>query len=203
MISGDVVCSKCQHIFSFSAIENFFTKKANRTDLERSKDIFMKSKPRANFLTISTINKNAVPIREISSIKFDEIRQHLGIDNITSAAFEGIQTLCDFKEKSLYFLMQDAYSNIVGYKKLYRKPNEKLIETTFPESNSYGAVVLPPFAKRGSRDSRTAIIVLNMLDALAIRMEKRNSKIFEKIFDSITCKSKQPIIIIINCIIFQ
>lgn len=142
----------------------------------------MRSKPRPNFFTISTINKDAIPISEIDSTKFDEIRQHLGIDNLTSAAFEGIQAFCDLKKKSLYFLMQDAYSNVVGYKKLSKKPNEKMIETTFPESNSYGAVVFSPFVKRGTRDSKTAIIVLNMLDALALRMEKRNSKILKRIF---------------------
>ena len=70
--------------------------------------------------------------------------------------------------------MLDVESNIVGYKKLSRLDDGKMTETTVPEQNSFGAVIFSPIAKRGFRDQRTAILVVNMLDALALRMEKTN-----------------------------
>lgn len=175
IFSGDVVCSKCQHVFSFSAIEKFFTK-SRTTDLDRARELFLKSKPKTNFLTADAMQKGAVPVNEMSTNELLELFQHLGFQKIEPSVFQGVQAFCHAKRKSLYFPMQDVESNFVGYKKLSRLNDENPItETTFPEQNSFGAVIFPPIVKRGFRDHRTAILVLNLLDALALRMEKTNS----------------------------
>lgn len=169
------MCSKCQHIFSFSAIEKFFTKSHKSTaDLERARDFFLRSKPKKKILTVETIHKGAVPISEIQSNELHDITEHLGLSKIDENAFQGIHAFCHAKTKKLYFPMHDIELNIVGYKQLSKTSDGQMIETTFPETNSFGAVIFHPKSKRGIRDQRTAILVVNMMDALALRMEKSN-----------------------------
>lgn len=175
LISGDVVCSRCQHIFSFSTFDKFFAKSYRSTaDMERARDLFMRSKPKPIILTADTIQKGAVPINEVPTNELLEIIQFLGLQKIEPVVFQGIHAFCHVKRKTLYFPMLDVESNIVGYKKLARLADAKMTETTVPEQNSFGAVIFPPIIKRGFRDQRTAILVVNMLDALALRMEKNN-----------------------------
>lgn len=168
------MCSKCQHIFSFSAVEKFFAKShKSLTDFERSRDIFIKSKPKIKVLSPTTIHKDAVPISEVSDDVIQEVIEYLGITKIDSSAFQSVHAFCHAKRKTLYFSMHDVDSNIVGYKKMSKPNDANMIETTFPETNSFGAVIFPPVAKR-SRDHKTAILVVNLIDALALRMEKTN-----------------------------
>lgn len=172
-----MVCSKCQHVFSFSVIEKFFTKSHKSvSDLERARDLFMRSKPKKKTLTIEAIHKEAVPVSEIQSIEMQEIMEHLGL-KIDESSFQGVHAFCHAKMKKLYFPMHDNESNIVGYKKLSKSIEGQTIETTLPETNSFGAVIFPPIIKRGFRDQKTAILVVNMLDALALRMEKTNGEL--------------------------
>lgn len=168
------MCSKCQYVFSFSAIEKQFTK-SRTTDLNRARELFMKSKPKTTILTADTIQKGAVPISEMPTNELLEIIQHLDLKKIEPDVFHGVQAFCHAKRKTLYFPMQDVDANFVGYKKLSRLNDDNPVtETTFPEQNSFGVVIFPPMVKRGFRDHKTAILVLNMLDALALRMEKTN-----------------------------
>lgn len=176
-IPGDVVCSKCQHVFSFSVIEKFFTKSHKSvSDFERARDLFMRAKPKKKNLTIDTIQKGAVPVLEIQNAEIQEVVEHLGLLKIDKNAFQGVHAFCHLKMKKLYFPMHDNDSNIVGFKKLSRSTEGQTIETTYPETNSFGAVIFPPITKRGFRDQRTAILVVNMPDALALRMEKSNGE---------------------------
>lgn len=127
------------------------------------------------------IQKNAKPVQDMTPDALDEVITHLNIQKIDSTVLLGVQAFCHEKRNALYFPMLDVQSNIVGYKKLHRPLSasgdlQKMTETTTPEQNSYGAVIFPPIHKRGHRDQKTAIIVLNMLDALALRMEKTNCK---------------------------
>lgn len=171
------MCSKCQYIFSFSAIEKFYTsdkQKRKSIDFQRDRDLFLKSKPKPTSLTPLTINKDAIPIKDIESSELNGVLDHLGLENITEIAFHESGILCNAKRKVLYFPMQDANLTVTGYKKLSRIVNGQIMETTIPETESFGAVILPPIQKRGPRDQRTAILVLNVLDALALRMQKHN-----------------------------
>lgn len=173
--SGDVVCSKCQHVFSFSAIEKFFTKSHRSTDLDRARDLFLRSKPKPNILTAATIHKDAVPVSQMLNLQLQSVFQHLGLSKIEPDTLLGLNAFCYAKRKVLYFPMLDVESNIVGYKRLSRLPDADLTETTLPEQNSFGAVIFHPL-KRGFREQRTAILVVNMLDALALRSQKNNGE---------------------------
>lgn len=177
-----MVCSKCQHVFSFSAIEKFFTKThKSATDVERARDLFMRAKPMKKILTVEAIHKGAVPVSDIQTTEILDIVEHLGLLKIDESAFQGIHAFCHAKMKKLYFPMHDSESNIVGYKKMSKSTDSQTIETTYPETNSFGAVIFPPILKRGFRDQKTAILVVNMLDALALRMEKSNGKLITNI----------------------
>lgn len=143
-------------------------------DLDRARDIFLRSKPKKIALTAATIQKGAVPIKEISDIELKEVLQYLGLEKIDPTIFMGIHAFCHPKRRILYFPMIDVEGNIVGYKKLTRLPDAEIVESTVPEENSFGAVIFHPLVKRGYRDQRTAVIVVNMLDALALRCEKNN-----------------------------
>lgn len=155
-------------------IEKFFTKSPS-LNLDRTRELFLKSKPKTNILTVDAIQKGAKPVNEMTTNELLEIIQYLGLQNIEPNVFQGVQAFCHAKRKTLYFPIQDIESNFIGYKKLSRLNDESPItETTFPEHNSFGAVIFSPIVKRGFRDHRTAILVLNMMDALALRMEKTN-----------------------------
>lgn len=142
--------------------------------MERARDLFMGSKPKPIVLTADTIQKDAVPVNDVPTNDLYEILHFLGFQKIEPSVFEGLHAFCHVKRKTLFFPMLDVESNIVGYKKLSRLADGKMAETTVPEQNSFGAVIFSPIAKRGFRDQRTAILVVNMLDALALRMEKTN-----------------------------
>lgn len=172
---GDVVCSKCQYIFSFNTFEKFFSKShRSPADMERARDLFIRSKPKPIILAADLIQKGAIPANEVPSNELIEIFQFLGIQKIEPNVFQGLHAFCHVKRKTFYFPMLDIESNIVGYKKLSRLSDDKMIETPVPEQNSFGAVIFSPIVKRGFRDQKTAILVVNMLDALALRMEKNN-----------------------------
>lgn len=145
-------------------------------ELNRARDLFVRSKPKPTILTCEMIHKNAKPVQDMSADELIEVIQYLDIRKIEPTVFQGIQAFCNANQNKLYFPMLDIQSNIVGYKKLSRPKNDVMnfTETTIPEQNSYGAVIFPPMIKRGPRDQKTAIIVLNIVDALALRMEKTN-----------------------------
>lgn len=61
--TGDVVCSKCQHIFSFSVIEFFFTKSQFLMNLDCARNYyntFLLSKHKKTAITAATIQNGAV-----------------------------------------------------------------------------------------------------------------------------------------------
>lgn len=143
----------------------------------------MRSKPKPTVFTSEMMHKDAVPVQDVPTNEMLEILQYLDVRKIEPTVFQGVQAFCHVKRKSLYFPMIDIQSNIVGYKKLSRPSKgddddddfvARVIETTIPERNSYGAVIFSPISKRGYRDQKTAVIVLNVVDALALRMEKTN-----------------------------
>lgn len=142
--------------------------------MERSRDLFIRSKPKPIILSADLIQKGAVPATEVPTNELLEIFQFFGVQKIEPTVFQGIHAFCHAKRKTLYFPMLDVGSNIIGYKKLSRLSDDKMTETTVPEQNSFGAVIFSPIVKRGFRDQKTAILVVNMLDALALRMEKNN-----------------------------
>lgn len=145
-------------------------------DLDRARDLFLRSKPKITALTAATIQKGAVPISEMPDDELQDVLQYLGLAKFEPATFLGVQAFCHSQLKILFFPMLDVAGNIVGYKRLSRPQDAELVESTFPEQNSFGSVIFHPLAKRGTRDHKTAILVVNMLDALALRMEKSNGK---------------------------
>lgn len=172
-----MICSKCQHTFSFNVVEPFFAQQLSIADHKKSQDLFMKSKPKLSTGGYASSQVNAVPVSDVNSETFEEILQHLDLYGITSTAFEATSILCDPKRKSLYFGMRGPQLDHLGCKELSKNPHNNLVETiTSPESNSYGVVMLPPSTKRGVKDTKTAIVVLTLRDALALRMEKSNGK---------------------------
>lgn len=120
--------------------------------------------------------KDAVPISEVGTDELLQIIEHLRLQPIEPSVIQGVQAFCNAKRKKLYFPMLDVHSNVIGYKKLSRQIESNVTETTVPEKNSFGAVIFSPIVKRGFRDQATAILVTNMMDALALRTEKSNGK---------------------------
>lgn len=174
--AGDVVCPKCQHIFSFNVAEPFFRSELSAADQAKSRDLFFKSKPLLYAETYASLQENAVPAGELEPAVFAGILEHLDLHGIAAAAVEMVPpVLCDPQKKSLYFAMRGANADDVGHKELVRNPISGQVETiTSPESSSYGVVTFAPSTKRGVRDTKTAIIVLTLRDALALRTEKSN-----------------------------
>lgn len=169
-----MVCSKCQYIFSYNAIEQFYNNKGKLADIQRNREMFMNSKPKPAAQTASKIDKDAVPINEIDTNELQPIMSHLGLENLIEPLLQETGIYCNISSKVLYFPMLDADSNISGFKTLSRTANRGITESTIPETNNFGIVILPPVVKKGPKDQKTAILVLNMLDALALRREKQN-----------------------------
>lgn len=138
----------------------------------------MKSKPPLYSETHAGPRLNAVPVSDVDPTVFENVLHHLDLCGITSAAFDAaMPVLCDPEKKSLYFSMRGSEPNDVGHKELIRNANNGLVETiTSPESNSYGVITFAPSTKRSIKDAKTAIVVLTLRDALALRMEKNNGK---------------------------
>lgn len=169
-----MVCSKCQYIFSYNAIEQFYNYKGKLADIQRNREMFMSSKPIRASLTASKIDKDAVRINEIDTNELQPIVSNLGLEHLIETLLQETGIYCNKSSKIIYFPMLDADSSISGFKTLSRTTNRGITETTIPETNNFGIVILPPFVKKGPKDQKTAILVLNMLDALALRREKQN-----------------------------
>lgn len=184
LILGDVVCSKCQHTYSFTVVEPFFEKQLSVAEHEKSQHLFLKSKPKLCADKYASSLPNAIPVSDVSPEKLVEILQHLDLHGITATALEATAARCDPKKMSLYFDMHgpELGTNYLGCKELFRNPENNLVQTrTLPESHSYGVIVLPPCPRKGPKDAKTAIVVLTLRDALALRMEKFNGK-YETLF---------------------
>lgn len=132
----------------------------------------MHAKPKINDYNIHAIDADAVDVTNLLPIEIESVCSDMGMEKITVAAFEAILVYCNTKRKIFYFPMLDVDNTIVGYKKLSKNENNNSFrEETIPESHSFGVVLAP--AKRTTKDQqKNAILVVNMLDALAIRMQK-------------------------------
>lgn len=172
-----MVCSKCQYIFSYNAIEQFYNNKGKLADIQRNREMFMNTKPTPASLTASKIDKDAVSINEIDINVLQPIMNHLGLEHLIETLLQQTGIYCNISSKVLYFPMLDADSSISGFKTLSRTVNRGITETTIPDTNNFGIVILPPVIKKGPKDQKTAILVLNMLDAMALRREKQNGKL--------------------------
>lgn len=91
------------------------------------------------------------------------------------SVFESLGVTCDPNTNTLYFPLQDADAQMVGYKTLSRQ-NDIVVETTFPDSNSFG-VLFAGVPKLSGKEAN-AVVVLNVPDLLALSMQKLNSKTF-------------------------
>lgn len=177
---GDVVCSSCQYIYSFSVIEEFFVDAGTQKNVNirrNNLELFIRGKPMIRLYPPDAIDKKAVPKDQLQGDDLAAVCAHLGIDSIADSAFDDLHMLCNISEKLLYFPMQDAERNFVGYKMLSRGANGLPVEKTVPPSNSFGVIVASPYSslKRLPKEqTKTAIVVLNMLDVLAIRTQKTN-----------------------------
>lgn len=172
-VSGDVVCPSCQHICSFSAIQNFFDPKTVKSEkCTKMRDHFLHAKPPVNRFQIEDIDAGAAKVSDMSMEEVDGICDQLGMEKITFAAFENLNAYCNLEKRILYFPLKDVDGFVVGYKKLSKNNNDdKIREETIPESNSFGVVIAT--TKRLTKDqAKHAIIVVNVLDTLAIRMQK-------------------------------
>lgn len=173
-----MVCSKCQYIFSFSAIENFYTSvKSQRvtTDLKKQRDLFIKSKPITDLPTSKIIDEIAVPVDKLPIDKLEEICKNLKLNEALASAFENLGLLYNFNDNILYFPMHDVDNRIIGYKKLFRQ-NNKTVEETLPESRVFGTIIVSPGTKKSHKEVKTAILVLNIPDVLTLRMQHLNCK---------------------------
>lgn len=174
--TGDVVCSKCQYIFSFSAIEKFYTRtQKNQVDLQKQHDLFIKSKPPVQLYTPENIDAHAIPVDDLDPEQRDEIYTSLDLGEIFTSSIDGLGLLYNFNENILYFPMHDVDNRIVGFKALSRR-NKRIIEETVPDTRSWGMVMVPPVSKRGQKESKAAILVLNVLDVLALRTQNISCK---------------------------
>lgn len=179
-LTGDVVCSSCQYIYSFSVIEEFFVdaRTPKNVNIQRKNlELFIRGKPMILLYPPDAIDDKAVPKDQLQPDDLAAVCAHLGIENIADSAFDDLHMLCNVNEKRLYFPMQDAERNFVGYKMLGRGANGLPVEETVPLSNSFGAVVASAYSSSNrlpKEQTKTAIVVLNMLDVLAIRTQKTN-----------------------------
>lgn len=160
-------------------IEEFYQPpvKGGKTQSDRLKslNIFMNSKPTVITYDINKIDANSLPVSSLEATDFEAICQHLNLQKIQQSTFEGLNAFCNVEKKTLYFPMQDVNGQNVGYKTLYSKSGS-VLEDTVPETNSFGAVIVAAKTKRSQKEPKTAVIVLNVLDALAIRSQNPKGK---------------------------
>lgn len=167
-----MVCPSCQFVFSFSKVEYFFlnAKKINSVYTSH-KSNFLNSKPtKQNYSLLN--EKDLQTIQIVSETQVLDIFQHLNIQNISPNQLKSTDLLCDHVNKMLYYPMVDVYGATVGFKKLLMRKGE-IVEETVPDSNSFGAVILP--AKKPQKTKR-AILVLNLLDFLSLVGESNNGE---------------------------
>lgn len=171
MFLGDVICPSCQFVFSFSKVEYMFQNaKTNNNSIYAShKANFINSKPVVpNYSLIN--NKDLQSIKTMSDMHVLDIFEHLNIKNISPNQIKSTDLFCDYTNKVLYYPMVDIYATTIGFKKL-SSSNAEILEETVPDSNGFGAVLLP--AKKQQKAKR-AILVLNLLDFLSLIGESNN-----------------------------
>lgn len=103
------------------------------------------------------------------------------------AVFASFGTLCNPHDRSLHVPLHDASGKTVGHKTLTRHQRNNnaddtdnddnaspLLEHTTPERNCFGVLCTVP---KSQRDAATAVVVLNVVDALALTAQKVTSAI--------------------------
>ena len=152
------------------------------SDHNRARELFIQSKPIVQQMKLDEIDRDAKDFVDLSEVEFNEICQYFGMQKVSRAAFEGIKVGCNMQLKVLYFPLEDLNQHTVGYRKLSRVGEGvdagDIREESIPRNNSYGAVIASSVSRAGvttkKRDSKTAILVLSLLDFLALRMQQIN-----------------------------
>lgn len=136
------------------------------------RDLFMRAKPPIKQYIVTDFDEDAVDVSELTADEIERVCGEMGIQKISASAFEEFHAYCNVKRKIIYFSMVDVNGATVGYKKLSKnEAGEGFREETIPESSCFGVVMASP--KRQAKDHpKHAILVVNMLDALAILMQK-------------------------------
>lgn len=90
-----------------------------------------------------------------------------------ASLFHSLSVRCDPQTHTLYFPLQDADGQTVGFKTLSCQ-QEHIVENTFPETHCFG-MLMNAVAKTSGKDV-SAVVVLNVPDLLALSVQKLNSK---------------------------
>lgn len=168
-----MVCPTCEHVFSFALTENFFlnTKKVN-PELERQRESFLKSKPVVEDVLPINEDCDIQPVKDLSDDQIVEICEIMCLKNITPNHLRSAEIFVNVKEHIFYFPMKSITGKIVGYKTITNKGGEWL-EQSIPDNSSFGIIMT---SSKKVQKSKSAIVVLNLLDYLVLSGENLNRR---------------------------
>lgn len=164
------MCPSCQLVSGWSSVEKFLTRTPKLTkELEKSKEIFINSKPK---ITSTIVPANAKCLSTLDSEVVIKVMDSLGLNAIPHSVLSNFSVLCDTQSNDLYFPLKDVNGAVVGYRRLY-KIEDVIAEETIPETESFGVVKSQPLKK----ESTNAVLVLSIVDMLALATQKINCKL--------------------------
>lgn len=143
-------------------------------EMEKQRTTFLNSKPCIEVNQPFHFGDDIVKISTLDENQLLTICDQLNIRNIPLSYLKTADIFCNVSRNSLYFPLVDVNNTTVGFKKLSFE-NGKYLESTMPLTKSFGAVV---HASKGALKQKSAIVVLNVLDWLALVGENIHSEFY-------------------------
>lgn len=182
--TGNFICARCQHISKWGVVEKFFQSDAksprNRKDLKKFQELFLGAK--SAVIKVPSLPENAMLVQEMTEDAFKTMQNDLSLDFITQSSLKNVSCSYDSGKKRFYFPITDVNSDVVAFKVL-RGVKEGRCKEDIQGGGSRFGIVLAKNLTGKTKDSNTAILVLNMMDFLALGTQKINGKDFSFVND--------------------
>lgn len=139
---------------------------------ENIRETVLKSKPVIESALSIHKDSEIQHIKDLNDLQVDEICDNFRLKNILPNHLRLADVRVHVKENIIYFPMKNINGDIVGYKKIIYEDGEWL-EESIPNNNSFGIIMT---ASKKAQKNKTAVVVLNFLDYLALLGEINNCK---------------------------
>ncbi|KAL3287920.1 hypothetical protein HHI36_002376 [Cryptolaemus montrouzieri] len=153
--TGLFLCPKCKHSGEWDYLESCISKKGKKQDPMQLNEIFTNSFKIDE--CIRNIQTSTEHLSSITESSFDKILMKFKLPKVTKKTLETLNLRVDYGLEKLYFPLENANSDIVGYRVLGDE------EITLPDTKCGGLV-----KGKKPKDKDMAVLVENLADFLVL-----------------------------------
>ncbi|CAG9862156.1 unnamed protein product [Phyllotreta striolata] len=166
--TGFFSCNICMRTGEWNILETSFkNKKAKKLLLQENSDSTSEREKLDNLL--KEIQSTTNDVRNIDEEAFQRILKKFKLPNVSKTVFEHLDVKLNDKQTEIYFPLENAESQVIGYRKLHSRSIEA---TTLPDTSCGGVLTA-----KAVKNKDTAVLIPNISDLLILANSKINANI--------------------------